>query len=348
MSGGNIVSVLSRRAVTAGLLAVPAIASPAIIRAAEPVHLRCSLDTGPTHTRNITIGDYLTKLETASSGRIKTQLFASGQLFSDGNLGKALIQGQVDMGAPGVWAITNVIPGGDLFQVPALYDRPLDIIHRITDGKAGAQISSEVETKLRSHVLGHWLDNGYNNWYSTRRALNSLDDLKGLKIRNSGGVGQSWRTRFFGALPNVTAWPDVPLALSQGTFDGLMTTDQSIVSAKLWDAGVHYALQDHNFFGAYIPVVSNAFWKALPPDLQTLMTETWAHNIEGYRAKMGAAQNESRGILEANGIKYVALTPEQASAARDRMMPEQEQVAKDMKISAELIALMQQDLSGAS
>jgi C4-dicarboxylate-binding protein DctP len=326
-------------------LALPAISR---VRADEPIRLRCSLDTAPSHGRNVVIGDYLTKLEAASDGRLKPELFASGQLFADLNVTKALIQGQVDMAAPGVWAITNFVQDGDLFQLPALYDQPIEVIHRVADGHAGAMIATEIEQKLRSHVLGPWIDNGFNNWFSTRKPLSALADLKGLKIRNSGGGGQSWRTRFFGALPNVTAWPDVPLALSQGTFDGLITTNESIASVQLWEAGVRFGLQDHNFFGAYVPMVSNIFWARLPPDLQTLMTNTWTENIGTYRANMAAAQERARGTLESHGIKFVEITPEQATEVRNQMLPEQDQVAKDLKVSPEIVKLMAQDIANAA
>jgi TRAP-type C4-dicarboxylate transport system substrate-binding protein len=336
---------LTRRTVAAGLLSMPAILRA---RAQEPIRLRCSLDTSPSHGRNISIGDYLTKLEAASKGRLKPEIFASGQLYADLNVTKALVQGQVEMAAPGNWAITNFVQDSDVFQLPALYDQPVETIHRVTDGHTGGLIANEVEQKLRSHVLGPWIDNGFNNWFSTRTPLNSLADLKGLKIRNSGGGGQSWRTRFFGGLPNVTAWPDVPLALSQGTFDGLITTNESIASAKLWEAGVRFSLQDHNSFAAYIPMLSHTFWAALPADLQTLMTSLWADNIPTYRANMLGAQDRARAAMESHGVKFAEVTPAQAKQVRDDMLKQQDDVAKELKVSPEIQKLMAQDLAGSA
>jgi TRAP-type C4-dicarboxylate transport system substrate-binding protein len=333
--------LLTRRTVAAGFLAIPAIRRA---RAEEAIRLRCSLDTAPSHGRNISIGDYLGKVEAASKGRLKPEIFASGQLFADLNVTKALVQGQVDMAAPGTWAITNFVQDSDVFQLPALYDRPIETIHHVTDGRTGAMIANEIEQKLRSHVLGPWIDNGFNNWFTTHTPLNSLADLKGLKIRNSGGGGQSWRTRFFGALPNVTAWPDVPLALSQGTFDGLITTNESIASVKLWEAGVRYALQDHSSFAAYIPMLSHTFWTALPADLQTVMTALWAENIPVYRTNMAAAQARGRVTMEKNGVKFTDITADQATEVRDRMLKEQDAVAKDLRVSMEIQTLMAQDL----
>ena len=334
-------SVLTRRAMTTGLLAMPAIGTT---RADEPIRLRCSLDTAPTHGRNVAIADYFKKLEAACDGRIKPELFASGQLFADLNVSKALLQGQVDMAVPGAWTVTNFVQDSDLFQLPALYDQPIEVIHRVTDGKSGAMIGSELEQKIRTHVLGPWIDNGFSNWFTTKVPLNSLGDLKGLKIRNSGGSGQAWRTRFFNAIPNITAWPDVPLALSQGTFDGLITTNDSLVSAQMWEAGVRFGFEDHNSFAAYIPMVNGAFWGKLPPDLQTLMTDIWAENNAAYRTNQAANQQRARATLESHGVKFVDLTPSEASEIRGRMLKEQDAVAKELKINSEAVKLMTQDI----
>ena len=92
---------LSRRSFA--LASVATVAAPAFIRPAradEPRRLRLSLDTAPSHLRNVSMKDYLGKVEAASDGKIKTEIFESGQLYPDLEVGKALIQGQVEMAAP--------------------------------------------------------------------------------------------------------------------------------------------------------------------------------------------------------------------------------------------------------
>ena len=326
------------------LASVAATAAPALIRSAraadEPMRLRCSLDTAPSHLRNVSMRDYLGKVEGASNGKIKTELFESGQLYPDLEVGKALIQGQVEMAAPGSWTITGIVSDADCFQLPVLYGQPIELIHRVIDGKPGQFLNGEIQQKLRSHVLGPYLDLGFQNWYSSNKPIATLADLKGMKIRNSGGAGQAWRARFLGAIPNTTAWPNVPLALSQGTFDGLVSSNESLVSAKLWDSGVKFALEDHQFTAEYVPLVSQAFWDKLTPDQQKMMTDLWAQNIPTYRANMAAAQTRARTTLEAHGIKFSDPTAEQSAAERKRMMAEQDQVAKDIKISPEMVKLI--------
>lgn len=342
---------LSRRVFAAGgaasLLAAAA-AAAGRGHADERFKLRCSLDTAPTHGRNVCIADYLKNLEQESGGRIAPELFQSGQLFPDLEVGKALLQGQVEMAAPGSWALTGIIPDAEFFQLPALYGRPIEAAHKVMDGGAGALVASQLQQRLRAHVIGPWLDLGGQNWYSATKPLNSFDDLKGMKIRGPGSAGIAWRTRFMGAIANTTAWPNVPLALSQGTFDGLVSTDQSLASAKLWDSGIKYAIEDHQFVGEYIPMVSLAFWSKLPADLQQLMTDLWARHIPAYRADMAQRQADARKELEAHGVKFFDPTPAQIADLRKRMMAEQDRLAKELKISPDLVKLVMADVGDAS
>ena len=340
---------LSRR--DFALASVAALAAPALIRSAradEPLRLRCSLDTAPSHLRNVSMKDYLGKVEAASNGKIKTELFESGQLYPDLEVGKALIQGQLEMAAPGSWTITGIVSDADCFQLPALYGQPIELIHKVIDGKAGQYLNGQIQQKLRSHVIGPYLDLGFQNWYSSNKPIASLADLKGMKIRNSGGAGQAWRARFLGAIPNTTAWPNVPLALSQGTFDGLVSSNESLVSAKLWDSGVKYSLQDRQFVAEYIPMTSQVFWDKLSPDLQKMMTDIWAQNIPTYRANMAAAQTKARTTLEEHGVKMADPTPEQSAAERKKMMVEQDQLAKDIKVDPEMVKLIMAEVGSGS
>jgi TRAP-type transport system periplasmic protein len=340
---------LSRRRFVAASAA--AIAAPALIRSAradEPLRLRLSLDTSPTHLRNVSLKDYLGKVEAASGGKIKPEIFESGQLYPDLEVGKALLQGQVEMASPGTWTLTGIVSDADCFQLPVLYGQPIELIHKIIDGKPGQHLNAELQQKLRSHVLGPYLDLGFQNWYSANKPITSLADLKGMKIRNSGGAGQAWRARFLGAIPNTTAWPQVPLALSQGTFDGFVSSNESLVSAKLWDAGVKYALEDHQFIAVYIPMVSQVFWDKLSPDQQKIMTDLWAQNVPTYRTNMAAAQTKARVTLQEHGIKFADPTPEQSAAERKLMMAEQDQVAKDIKVSPEMVKLIMAEAGSGS
>ncbi len=335
---------VTRRGFVAATAAAVPLGAPFVARAQTTYKLRCSLDTAPSHGRNVSIRDYLGKVAAASGGRLQWKMFESGSLFPDLEVGKALIQDQVEMACPGSWTITGIVPDADFFQLPPLYARSIATVHRVIDGPAGAYLDHQIATRLRVRVLGPWLDLGFQNWYSTKKPLNSLADLRGLKIRNPGGAGQSWRARFLGGIPNTTAWPQVPLALSQGTFDALVSTNESLASAKLWDSGVRYAYEDHQFIGEYIPMIRADWFGKLPADLQKTFITVWAENIPTYRVRMAAAQVEARKLLQQHSVKFVDPTPAQSAAERAKMMPHTAEEARAIHVSPEMVKLV---LAGA-
>ena len=307
--------------------------------------LRASLDTSPTHARTIAVADYLKKLQDKSGGRIQTELFSSGQLFRDRDVVKALRQGAIEMAVPGSWVLTGFVPDADVFQLPAFFGQPAPVVYAAADGSIGKTIDEELQTKLSVKLLGPWLPLGYQNTYSTGKPIRTFSDMAGMKIRNSGGAGQAIRAKFFNAQPNMTAWPDVPLALSQGTFDGLSSTDESLASAKLWDSGVKFGFEDHEFIGFYIPMVSDTFYNKLPPDLQALMLSVWKDNISAYRGSMEAAQTQARKTLEANGIVFFSPPANELADIRGKMKPAQDNVAKELRISPDLLKQVNADKS---
>jgi TRAP-type C4-dicarboxylate transport system substrate-binding protein len=339
---------LTRRAFAGAATALPVaiLASPAVLRAAEPLKYRVSLDTAPSHPRNVAMLDFVAKVAKESKGELAGEVFHSGQLFADLNVSKALLQGQVEVAAPGAWVLTGLVPDCDMVQLPYFYGVSDDVTHKATDGKPGQKINQELEAKLKSQVLGPWIDLGYQNWYSTKTPLDTFAALKGLKIRSPGGAAISWRIKFAGAIANTTAWPNVPLALSQGTFDAFVSTDESCNSAKLWESGVKYSYADHQFMGQYIPMMSKAFTAKLQPAQLKLMSDLWAANIADYRKGAAASQANARGVLEKNGVKFHDPSADEAAAIRKGMMGDIDTLIKDAKLSPEIVGLVKDSVGG--
>jgi C4-dicarboxylate-binding protein DctP len=319
----------------------------AILRHARgdaPLELRCSLDTAPSHPRNVAFHDFLAKFEEASGGQVKTRLFESGSLFPDLQVLKALVQGQVEMACPGTWTLTGFVADADFSQLPAFYGRPIDMVHKAADGAGGKFVNGEITSKLKVEVLGPWFDLGFNNWFATRKALNSTADLKGMKLRSPGGVLNSFRIRYFGGIPNVTAWPDVPLAMSQGTFDGLISSNESANSAKLYDSGLRYSLQDKQGMGLYVPMVNPAFWQKLGPKLQETASKLWADNIAGYRANTAKSQENGRAALEKQGVIFVDVPQPELDRIHAEMLKVQDKAVEEAHISPKLVELVMADV----
>jgi C4-dicarboxylate-binding protein DctP len=342
-------NLLSRRAL--GASAVAAVGTFGILRHAQgeaALKIRCSLDTAPSHVRNVSIVDYLGKVKEATGGQVDSEVFHSGQLYADLQVSKALLQGQVDMACPGLWTQTGIVPDCDFCQLPVFYGRPVAVTEKASDGAPGKVIIGQIESKMRVHVVGPFINLGFQNWYTTKVPLRTSADIKGLKIRSPGGAGISWRINFFGGIANTTAWPNVPLALSQGTFDGFVSTNESVSTAKLWEAGVRYSYQDHQYVGQYMPMISGAFWSKLTPDVQKIMTDLWASNISTYRQHAGEKQAEARKVMEANGVHFTDPSEDILAAARKAQEADVNTLIKEAKLSPEVVKATDAAVNGTA
>lgn len=321
-------------------------AALAIRPAAANEQMRISLETNPSHVRNRNTEGFAQRVR-AEIPRLAPQVFPSAQLFRDRDVPRALRQGAIEMGIAGWWNLDGIAPDAALPSLPMFYGIEPTILRRIMDGPAGQHINRKLEDRLRVKVLGRWFDLGAQHFYSAGKPLNGFADLQGLRIRHPGGTANAARIRTLGANPVLVPWPDVPLALSQRTVDGLVTTHESVNTAKLWDAGVRHSLEDFQVFNQYIPMVSQALWNKLTAAERTTLTRIWEEAVDRERAEAAAAQAAARGVLLQNGISIVTVPAEAVAEARRRLMATQDQVVAEIGMDRDLVATVLREIRAA-
>lgn len=322
---------------------LPAVAVAALLVTASHAwaaeKLRISLDTNPSHVRNKATELFVEELKRRAPDKFEVEIYPSGQLFRDRDVARALRQGGVEMAIPGIWQLDGLEPNMAMPTLPVFYGLSEDVTLKVMDGSVGQEINKRTEDKLRVKILGPWMNLGFQHMYSVSKPIQTHDDLKGMKIRYPGGTANAERIKVFGANPTLIPWPDVPLALSSSTVDGVSTTHESAASAKLWESGLKHAFEDRQYFGQYVPMVSQTFWAKLSPDLQKAMVDSWNAIIGKQRQMAADAQREARGEMEKNGMKVVTATDQSLRQWREKLMAVQDQIVADMKIDADLVKL---------
>lgn len=299
--------------------------------------LRISLDTNPTHVRNKGVEMFVENLKEKVGDTLEIEVYPSAQLYRDIDVGRALRQGSVEMAIPGTWVLDGMVPSAAITSLPMFYGIDEAATLELMDGAVGQAINSRIEDGICVKVLGPWMNLGFSHFYSTDKPLKSHEDLKGLKIRISGGTANAARAEGLGATPNVIPWPDVPLALSSGVVDAISSTHESIASAKLWDSGLRYSFEDQQWFGQYVPMVSCDFWESQPEEVRTAMTEAWSETIGEARKMAADAQQKARQTLMDNGIEMATASDEELARVREELMKSQDSIAAEMGIEPELV-----------
>src|SRR5512146_876749 len=273
--------------------------------------MRISLDTNASHVRNISAEAFAALLSKSVGNKLAVEVYPSAQLFRDRDIPKALRQNAVEMGIPGTWLLDGVEPNTAIQTLPMFYGVDENTVHKIMDGKLGQFLNKRMEERLKVKILGKWMDLGFQHFYSVNKPINNYSDLKGMKIRFPGGSANAARIKDLGASPTMIPWPDLPLALSQGVVEGVTTTHQSAVTAKLWDSGLKYSFEDFQFFGQYVPMVNLNFWNKQPKDVQDAILAAWVGTVDHERKIAHDAQIEARETLIKHGMKIATASPKE-------------------------------------
>ena len=161
--------------------------------------------------------------------------------------------------------------------------------------------------------------------------------MKGMKIRYPGGTANAQRITTLGATALLVPWPDVPLAMSQGVMDGLLTTYESSFSSKLMDSGMKYSFEDRNQFNQYVPMMRANFFNKQPKEVQQAILESWDIAATQERKNAAAAQLKAKEVLVKAGLKVVIPTPEQVLGARRELMKIQPELVKSIKMDNDVV-----------
>lgn len=300
--------------------------------------LRIALDTNPVHVRNKGVEIFVEELKKRTGNRFTIEVYPSGQLFRDRDVPRALRQDAVEMAVPGTWQLDSAEPNAALQSLPMFYGVKGDVVYKVMDGKLGDFLNKKFEERMRVKILGKWMDLGMQHTYTINKEIKDYPDMKGLKIRYAGGTANAQRINTLGGTALLVPWPDVPLAMSQGVMDGLVTTYESSFSSKLMDSGMKFAFEDYNQFNQYVPMMRANFFNKQPKEVQQAILEAWDIAATAERKNATEAQQKAKEVLVKAGLKVVVPTDAQLLAARRVLMKMQPDLVKSIKMDQDVVA----------
>ncbi|MFC1798858.1 TRAP transporter substrate-binding protein DctP, partial [Thermodesulfobacteriota bacterium] len=305
---------------------------------------KISVDTVMNHPRNQGLLTFIDEIKKRSQGQLEPKLFHSAQLYKDKAAPKALALGTLDMAVPGVWYLSSYDVNADITSLPMFFGQPPEITRGLVDGDWGKAISETLGKKMRVKVLGRFYEIGYLETFMVTKPIAKLEDFKGTKIRYPGSPSLSLRINSLGASSMAIPFADVPMALLQGTVDGLLTTFKTAEGVKLYESGVKYAVKDRGCLLHYAPMVSLKFWNSLPNDLQKVMVDSWDASVDPQRKLAIKMQKDAEKTMKEKGVQVYAPSAEVLAQWRNHMMPNQAPYVKKAKMDPELIKLAKEKL----
>jgi len=308
-------------------LAVMLAAGPATAGAPE-ITLRAAHDQ-PLGGINDIGHQYLARtLPGRTNGRIQVQVFPAAQLGAEPVMIEGVRMGSIDIASVHVANFATVVPEFGLFSVSYLFKSEAHLERVMDDPKFQQRLSQIVQGRnLGLRIIGFYTG-GLRSLYNRKLAVQTPEDLKGLKLRVMANPIEAkvWTT--FGAIPTAMPVSEVYPALQAGVIDGAENCPWSIEAFKGYEAAPYVSLTEHQFTVATL-IMNEKRLNAMSPDIQKTMLEV-AREASAYQRK-GDAEMEAAalGQLKAKGAKI--NQPDKSKFAA-LVVPIQDQVARDLKM----------------
>lgn len=258
------------------------------------------------------------KVEADSNGRIAVEIFPAMSMGGKPNE----LYGQVRDGtADIVWTLLGYTPG--VFTRSEVFELPLVHAGSATDTTIAMNASLDMlaEDFDDVHVLFLHSHDG-NLIHSATKAVRTLEDAKGLKLRTPSRTG-AWIIEGIGAEPVGMPVPTLPEAMSKGVVDGALIPLEIVAPLKLQELDKSTTeLPGGDRFGTsvFMVAMNKDAYAALPDDLKAVIDANSGSNVaadigamwEGFEASGEGALAEAGAekiiVSDAEAAKFNAVS----------------------------------------
>src|SRR5215472_6861054 len=172
--------------VSAGLGAASALLSSTPAHAQAKMVLKAA-DVQPPGYPTVAATENLgKKLEAATNGRLSVQMFPSAQLGGEKETIEQAQIGAVQLLRVSAGALGPIVDDVNVVNMPFLF-KNIAHANKMMDGEIGQDLLDKITANANANLVAPcWMNAGARSIYNTKKAVKSIDDLKGMKIRVIG------------------------------------------------------------------------------------------------------------------------------------------------------------------
>jgi len=225
-------------------------------------------------------------LKERSGGQITIALFPNNQIGGDEALGRELARGSLEFAFLNPGSLTGLDPLLDIHYLPYIVT-DFEQVDKIFYNEKGILQRTLRETLKKHHMetLG-FFELEFRAVTNSQRPVNTMADLKGLKLRVPGSTGIKGFFQAAGVQAVTMPMPELFTALQQGTVDGQDNGPSITYNSRLFEAQKFMTLSNHVYAMGTV-VASERTWEALTEEQRKLVkdaaTEVTAKEIKFNR-----------------------------------------------------------------
>lgn len=267
--------------------------------------------------------DWCKAIETRTKGRVKINYHPMGTLVPPAQTFDAVAKGVVDIG----WASLGYNLGK--YPLSEVLDLPLGIRSALE----GAQMANAYFAKFKPkelddvHIL--WSSPSPPAYYQTKKPVKTLEDMKGLKVRCSGGGGVAV-VKALGGVPVALQVADTYDAISKGIVGGALFASEALESFKWKDVAKYTTINVRSAINTNgIVAMNKKKYQALPADIKKIFDEESRNAIENVARVWDEMDRSTVANAKKQGHTFIELSKDEEEKWFQKVRPLFDQYVKE-------------------
>jgi tripartite ATP-independent transporter DctP family solute receptor len=258
--------------------------------AVYPITIKTGYSTSEEDPRGLVLQTFKETVEKETNGNVIIEIHPSGELGSDGDLIKGIIEGNVDMTVSSAGNFAQYATKIGVSALPFLFS-DFESAWSFIDSDIMQNINADLEP-FNMHVLAYF-DNGFRCVTTSTKQIKTVEDMAGLNIRTPENQIVMETMSALKANPQSYPFAELKEALKNGTFDAQENPIPVIYNNKLYEVQKYLSITNHSY-DAMPLVIRNEVWEQLSGEYRSIIEKA---------AK--TAETEDRKLVKQQTLDFV-------------------------------------------
>jgi len=269
------------------------------------------------HPQGLGAKKFADLVEQKSGGKMKVKVYPGGTLGGEQQVASAMQGGTVEASMMAPAQLVGMIKEFVILDFPFAFanERQADAV---LDGPVGKKLMDKLPEK---GLIGlGYMEQGYRSITNSKRPVNKLEDIQGLKIRTILNPLYIDMLNALGANAVPMPFPELYVALESRAVDGQENPYATAEASKFYEVQKYMSATKH-IYNPQMMLVSKKFWDQLSADEKKIL-EAAALEARDYQRKVAREMSDkSRQFLLSKGMQINDIAPQEIARMRDKVKP---------------------------
>ena len=293
---------MARRAIGIWAVVSMLLVGPSILWGADPVKLKFANYFPPTHMNSVMMGKYCAELNQKLAGKVEITQYTGSTLLSAPKMAAGVTSGIAEIG------LSNLAYSRGRFPVMEIMELPLGFPSAWIAGHVANDFYQKFKPKdFDGYQVLMFSTSPINVIQTLKKQVKTLEDLKGLKLRGTGRLGDI--VKALGATPLPIETPDLYDSLKRGVIEGALLPIETLKGFKTgelmkfttasWKVGSAYC---------FYVVMNKDKWNSLAPEVQKIILDYSQEFNESWAAAWNNIDIEGKDFFLKQGGQIIPLS----------------------------------------